>query len=433
MSTDALYEQLIYLKQARGKNAKKEFAKDILENEDWREVISLTLNPFITFGVGPVTIKELDWDVATAADGEFADDTFELLSRLSTRDVTGSSAKVMLQEEINNLSIQSRKVFKMVLQKSLDAGCGASTFNKVEKGFIPSFDCMLAHKFEEHRVKTWPQAVEPKYDGVRVLVSVTLNDEPRVEFFSRTGKAFHNFDHLSAQLVALAKIYSKKVGHEGNTGNHIIFDGEIESGSFNKTVGEVRRKDEPALDAVYQLFHATTNADFQSGKSETHYKAARLALQICFEEFEKERVGKFINLVPCYWVNNVEEIYKYYRAIRSKGGEGVIVKSPSVPYVNRRNHGWMKIKANETVDVKVLDMEAGSGKYEGMLGALVVDYKGVEVNVGSGLSDDQRIEFWNEQDEYIGKVVEISYHEETPDGSLRHPVFERFRDKELDA
>ena len=85
----------------------------------------------------------------------------------------------------------------------------------------------------------------------------------------------------------------------------------------------------------------------------------------------------------------------------------------------------MKIKAEETLDLYVTGWEPGTGKYEGMIGALIVNHKGVPVNVGSGLSDTLRQE---DPAEIVGRMIEVEYHEVTPDGSLRHPRFKRFRD-----
>ena len=89
----------------------------------------------------------------------------------------------------------------------------------------------------------------------------------------------------------------------------------------------------------------------------------------------------------------------------------------------------MKFKNEATEDVRISGFKEGGAltKYEGMLGAFVVDYYGVSVDVGSGFTDDQRKEFWGNRNSLIDTMIEISYIERTKDGSLRHPVFERLR------
>ena len=64
---------------------------------------------------------------------------------------------------------------------------------------------------------------------------------------------------------------------------------------------------------------------------------------------------------------------------------------------------------------------------------IVCDYKGFTLRVGSGFTDEQRLYYWNNQQEIINQLVEIQYFEEskdkkTGDLSLRFPVFKRVRD-----
>ena len=62
---------------------------------------------------------------------------------------------------------------------------------------------------------------------------------------------------------------------------------------------------------------------------------------------------------------------------------------------------------------------------------MIVDYKGYSCGVGSGFTDADREYIWNHQEEYLGKIVEIQYFEESKnqDGgiSMRFPVFKKLR------
>lgn len=79
-----------------------------------------------------------------------------------------------------------------------------------------------------------------------------------------------------------------------------------------------------------------------------------------------------------------------------------------------------------TEEFTVIGMIEGKGKFSGMLGALTVDVDGVSVDIGSGFTDEQRDWLWNSCDP-VGSLVEIKYQEKTKDGSLRFPVFLKFR------
>lgn len=71
------------------------------------------------------------------------------------------------------------------------------------------------------------------------------------------------------------------------------------------------------------------------------------------------------------------------------------------------------------------------GKYEGMVGALEVDFEGLDDKIGSGISDENR-ELWaRNPDLILNKIVEVNYHEKTKDGHMRHSRYNKIRwDKE---
>jgi DNA ligase-1 len=96
----------------------------------------------------------------------------------------------------------------------------------------------------------------------------------------------------------------------------------------------------------------------------------------------------------------------------------------------------MKVKKMNTLDLEIVGYEEGSGRLAGTLGAIHVRYKnGNIVKVGSGFSDELRALIWLEPSDFVGKIVEIQYFEETTnaDGgiSLRFPVFKDFRPDKL--
>jgi DNA ligase-1 len=91
-----------------------------------------------------------------------------------------------------------------------------------------------------------------------------------------------------------------------------------------------------------------------------------------------------------------------------------------------------------TLDLEIVGFEEGEGRLVGTLGAILVRYKnGNTVKVGSGFSDRLRAELWRARGDFLGKIAEIQYFEETTnaDGgiSLRFPVFKDFRLDKLEA
>ena len=121
------------------------------------------------------------------------------------------------------------------------------------------------------------------------------------------------------------------------------------------------------------------------------------------------------------------------------GYEGVMIKDPDAPYECKRTHAWLKAKPFIEVTLEVKEIEEGTGRNEGRLGAFVCsgtdDGKDIRVNVGSGFSDANRDDFWNHRDSIIGNLVEVRADAITQnqDGtySLRFPRFKTFRGFEV--
>ena len=104
----------------------------------------------------------------------------------------------------------------------------------------------------------------------------------------------------------------------------------------------------------------------------------------------------------------------------NEGYEGLIL---------RQGDRWLKVKPKDTADIFVTGYQAGTGKHEGRMGALLTDCG----NIGTGFSDDDR-EWWQLMYDLHGlqwltrQLIEVEYMELTPAGKFRHPRFIRIRD-----
>jgi DNA ligase-1 len=126
---------------------------------------------------------------------------------------------------------------------------------------------------------------------------------------------------------------------------------------------------------------------------------------------------------------------RFAEASVEEGYEGIMIKSMDAPYECKRSDSWMKWKPTITVDLNIVGFEEGTGRNAGRLGAIICE--GVDndrticVNVGSGLSDSNRDEYWAARNELVDRVVEVEADAVTQnqDGSysLRFPRFVRFR------
>lgn len=273
---------------------------------------------------------------------------------------------------------------------------------------MSSSNCMLAKEWDPKKVKGWPVWVEPKLDGVRVICVVTRTHAalPVIIFYSRASKLFLSFDHMKPQILSIARQIS--------TTNMVVFDGEVVSGEFNKTSGEVRRKEVPCLDAVYHIF------DIPSISGTLRERRLQLNLLSLHNAPSVRRT----TIISAGTAQEVDQIYKGFLL---SGHEGAVVKDPNSEYEYKRSFAWMKLKESKSIDAPITSVFEGRGKYGGKLGGITVNHKGKKVNVGTGFTDEQRQSFWDHAKDLIGQTAEVGYQNETPDGSLRHPRFLRLR------
>lgn len=436
------------INNSRG-NAKKAALAQLVDDTEFLTVAKSALDPERVYNVGKKIIQEIEANGSLGSLEVSLSTVEDMLGKLERRELSGNAAKQALLNYRTNYCEASWEVLKRILTKDLKIGIGVSGFNEVMPGFLFVFQVNLAEPYDPYRVRQFPVKGEIKYDGVRVVARIDYPNRD-VRFLSRTGKEFTSFSHLKEPAL---KLVEDAMGM--NSQARIIIDGEVVSGTFNKTVSQVRKKNKKAEDAVFMAFEVLTFEEFYSGCITFEEKRRKRAE--AFFAKSKANDGKFRLIEQCLLHSHEEVMAKYFE-YRNLGYEGLIVKQRDFCYENDRNYGFMKLKAKETEDVQIIGVYQGEpdSKYQHIAGGVIVRRaNGVEARVGGGWTDEQRAQIWADfmniettytavdeetnqivnvvvkpepKDCVIGRIIEVEYHEITPDGSYRHPRFKRFRD-----
>ena len=398
--------------------------------DEFFEGVRMALDPLITFGVKQVPERS---DVLTGQG--LAWETFvELAMNLAGRKLTGHAARDAIELAMSVATTEQWNMFyRRILIKDLRCGCSEKTVNKVAKKFpqytIPTFTCQLAHDSANHEKKmVGPKQIEIKLDGVRV---VTIIRDDKVEMFSRNGKQFHNFGHIIAEIEAVIK--------DNPAPYPLVLDGEVMSANFQDLMKQVHRKDgKQSTDAVLHLFDMLPLSNFRDGSWDKPQSFRSQAIKAWVEQ--NASVLKHVQAldwedVDLSTTEGEKRFVELNKAAVDGGYEGVMIKDIDAPYECKRSHAWLKAKPFIEVTLEVIDVEEGTGRNEGRLGAVVCsgtdDGKDIRVNVGSGFTDDNRTSFWTDRDALISQLVEVRADAVTQnqDGtySLRFPRFKTFR------
>lgn len=109
-----------------------------------------------------------------------------------------------------------------------------------------------------------------------------------------------------------------------------------------------------------------------------------------------------------------------------------MIKNFDQLYHRRRVAGWFKWKFEDYYDARITGFKEGTGKHKGSLGAFVVEYNGVEVEVGGSfagsLTDENRKLYWEQRETLTDNYVRVIACGVTSAGSLRHPRLVNFHE-----
>ena len=327
-----------------------------------------------------------------------------------------------------------------IVTQDLKIGITATSLNKVYgANFIPKTGCMLGTLFGEvpsHKIK-WPCIVTEKLDGIRRIL---VKENGVCRFYSRSG-------HEDAGLVDILQ-------EAQQLPDNYVYDGELLAiGNFKDNIAlrqatnSIANSKGRKTGLTFNVFDMLPVTDFYNGKSGVGALDRKILLAATFNDeslqlIDKEwcrriaafglyRDFKYIKPVPILGlVNNIDEVTPIVEPIWKRGGEGVMLNTATGLYEIKRSKELLKIKHTEEYVLTVVDALEGTGKYEDSLGALVVKYKDSYVGVGSGFTDAQRKDIWENFAKYRDRKVEVECFGESINQqgyiSLNCPIFKRF-------
>lgn len=433
-------------------------------DERFKKLLKFLLNNDITTGISAKKLerrKSFSDDIHEENSGQEINNLLSLLNYLKVNN-TGRDADIrVVHQYIQSQPEELHDFIEKVVTKSLKLGVTAKTVNAVYgEGFIPVFEVQLAKsidKLDSEKLKGLLGFITLKLDGHRTLAQisfdgfngigepVTIGEQVRiggrinVNFFTRQGKPVAGMTDVATSIFnsfdwnKLAKVYPEGLFLDGEI---LITESEKPKEEWFNETSKIIRKDGEKSNLTYHVFDIVgVNEFFEDKKSILTYKDRRNMLNDVFLDVS-DVTG--IELVPVLMetkdvYNDLEAIYKLFDKQVALGEEGLMLNLDT-PYECKRHNGLLKIKPTKSADLEIIGFEPGAPytKYENTLGALIMDFEGVPVKFGSGLTDELRDEIWNNQEKYLGAIGEIQYtsyskNQNNDEISLRFPRFKGIR------
>jgi len=405
-----VYDILDQLAADNSRLAKEAILNQNKGNADLKEAFRIALDPLISYYIRKIPAytkqakgkKSLTWAMQ------------ELLNEFATRNITGNAAIEHLTFVLESVNEKDASVIERIIKQDLRCGVSEATANKIWSKLISTYPVMLASGFDQKLVDKikFPAYCQLKLDGMRFNAIVRNGT---VEYRSRNGKELNIPSKLfSDALLKLASYY----------GANYVFDGELlvvdsagkpldrktGNGILSKGVKGTMSDKEAAMVRV-TLWDAIPFTGFQAGVYKTPYNERFMQLMQNVDFLKGvSAIGHLVDIVWTKEVNTQLEAHNIFDKFLADGQEGTILKSKTNIWEDKRSKEQIKFKGELECDLVVVGWEEGTGKNKGRLGALVCESSDglIQVNVGSGYSDEQRKEFTKTA--AIGKIVTVKYN-----------------------
>ena len=284
---------------------------------------------------------------------------------------------------------------------------------------------MLAYKVGKKPVD-WSENVfmQPKLDGVRCVIY--LDEKENIRCFSRTGKEFHNLQHIKDSLTEFFKMETQ---FSANT--DVVLDGELYNhdlrDNFEKIISLVRKQKPTEPDKLeaaelvqfhcYDYIETVMNQPYG-------YRMNQLA--------ESNMYSYCVKYVPTNLILRMDDARVYHARNLANGYEGSILRLDK-PYQQKRSYNLQKFKDFSDTEATIVGYEEGKGKRKGTIGKfLMQDDDGNKFGCppGKGYNYKALANILTNIHDYIGKRATFTYFERTQYGSYRHPMFKTIRNYE---
>ena len=405
-------------------NKKKEIIKENSNNELFKKCLKFLLDSNVVTGISDAKIHkhvEPETELSPLYLCKFSE--FSQVIDYLKKNNTGKDSDIYEIQAFLSGHEEDREFYEQMITKKFRLGCDAKVVNSMIPGLIPTFDLMLGTPIDKVKLNGNEKIfLSRKLNGTRAAF---IGDR----IMTRQGKEYIGLDHIINDLKAMGLSDMFIVGELLYKNEEGLSDSE----AFQKGTGIAMSKDKDKSQLKLVVFDIFPLEEFWTGKSAETYGKRSNALSL-LSLYIDDYGSKNVEIVPrVYSGTDHTEIWRWLDIAEKEDWEGICCNLDT-PYECKRTKNLIKVKKFYTYDLPVIGYEEGSGRNKGVLGALVVDYKGNKVNVGSGFSDELRENLWRMRDDLIGRVIEVKYKEVSKDKktgleSLQFPIFISLREE----
>lgn len=419
-----LKNQFAEITRAKGKSKIpliKTFATNpMFNNELFLKTYEFVFSPFITTGLAK---KKMQKDLGAEPYYNPNNTLLHMFEYIKQHN-SGSDAVIKsVQSWILGQPEETHEFLTNVFINDLTIGASEKALNEaLGYEYIPVHEIMLAKRWEkeQHKIK----------DDEKFFITLKMDDyrttciydevEGRWKLKARSGLEFEGVVEIEAILNQLPSdmVYD---------GGLISVDDTLKAKDRFRATGKILKTEGPKKGLMFYIYDMIPLKEFITGKSKLNYEERQKDIIKLLNYFDDGQFNKlFLPVEKLYEGTDKEAVFPILEKVLEEEYEGLMVNTAKGKYEPKRTDQLLKVKEFYNVDLRVID--SYEYKHPNKLGGFICEYKdGNTVRVGGGFKLKEREEWWPKRDEFVGKIIEVRYFQESKNQnggkSIRHGHF----------
>ena len=420
MGLSEVYMIIRDIQNCSSTKAKQHIVKSNANNETFKKVLMYAYND-MQYGVKKTTISKMEFN----PDADYLwNNIWNMFEDLAKSNINNNLV-LKISNTIGYFTNENvRELLIRVLLKDLKIGMNVKSINKAINGLIPTFEVMKASSYDEKNSISFNKKANKngymmmiKYNGIRGEI---IKENGHIIVKSRQNKIVDGFYELDKAFKNMPDGY--------------LYEGEILAiGDFNtskeqfKATDKIYSKKEKKVGLMIKLFDLIPLDKFNEGQWDMKAVDRKKILKEMIDKNNNSLI-QFADII--YEGTDTSIIQNKLEEVSKDGvNEGLMVMLNEGVYEGKRTKSILKCKLWQTFDLRVVDIKESKEK-PGTMGSAIVMYKGNPVGV-SGWKEEDKIYYYQNPQELIGKIIEIKFKEVTVDKngveSLQFPNVVRIR------
>ena len=420
MSLSEVYMIIRDIQNCSSTKAKQHIVKSNANNETFKKILMYAYND-MQYGVKKTTISKMEFN----SDADYLWNNIWCMFEDLAKSNINNDLVLKISNTIGYFANENvRDLLIRVLLKDLKIGMNVKSINKAINGLIPMFDVMKASSYDDKNSVGFNKKASKcgymmmiKENGIRGEI---IKENGHIVVKSRQNKIVEGFDELDKAFQNMPDGY--------------LYEGEIlKVGEFNTSKEQFKETDKiysikgKKQNLMIKLFDLIPLDKFNEGEWGIEAIERKKMLKE-FVDKNNHPLVQFADII--YQGTDISIIQKKLEEVSKDGyKEGLMVMLNDGKYEAKRTKLILKCKLFNTIDLRVVDIKESKEK-PGTMGSAIVMYKGNTVGV-SGWKEEDKIYYYQNPQELIGKIIEIKFKEVTVDKngveSLQFPNVVRIR------